>query len=65
MAMLRVHLMQSWFGFNDPAIEEALYETIILRPFAEMSLERIHDETTMLYFRRLQGKARTGGRHPY
>jgi len=31
MAMLRVHLMQNWFGYSDPAMEEALYETTILR----------------------------------
>jgi IS5 family transposase len=34
MAMLRVHLMQNWFGHSDPAMEEALYETTILRQFA-------------------------------
>ncbi|UUC49583.1 IS5 family transposase [Pseudomonas citronellolis] len=53
MAMLRVHLMQNWFGYSDPAMEEALYETTILRQFAELSLERIPDETTILNFRRL------------
>jgi transposase, IS5 family len=34
MAMLRVHLMQNWFGYSDPAMEEALYETTILRQFS-------------------------------
>jgi IS5 family transposase len=29
MAMLRVHLMQNWFGYSDPAMEEALYESTI------------------------------------
>jgi hypothetical protein len=24
MAMLRVHLMQNWSGYSDPAMEEAL-----------------------------------------
>ncbi len=38
MAMLRVHLMQNWFGYSDPAMEEALYETTILRQFAGLSL---------------------------
>ncbi|MGP5894717.1 IS5 family transposase [Pseudomonas aeruginosa] len=56
MAMLRVHLMQNWFGYSDPAIEEALYETTILRQFAGLSLERIPDETTILNFRRLLEK---------
>jgi hypothetical protein len=34
MAMRRVHLMQNWFGYSDPAMEEALYETTILRQFS-------------------------------
>jgi hypothetical protein len=29
MAMLRAHLMQNWFGYGDPAVEESLYETTI------------------------------------
>ena len=53
MAMLRIHLMQNWFGYSDPAMEEALYEMTILRQFAGLSLERIPDETTILNFRRL------------
>jgi len=52
-AMLRVHLMQNWFGYSDPAMEEALYEMPLLRQFAGLSLERIPDETTLLNFRRL------------
>ncbi|MDH1210546.1 IS5 family transposase [Pseudomonas chengduensis] len=56
MAMLRVHLMQNWFGYSDPTMEEALYETTILRQFAGLRLERIPDETTILNFRRLLEK---------
>ena len=56
MAMLRIHLMQNWFGYSDPAMEEGLYETTILRQFAGLSLERIPDETTILNFRRLLEK---------
>ena len=56
MTMLRVHLMQNWFGYSDPAMEEALYETTILRQFAGLKLERIPDETTILNFRRLLEK---------
>lgn len=56
MAMLRVHLLQNWFGYSDPAMEEALYETTILRQFAGLNLERIPDETTILNFRRLLEK---------
>lgn len=45
MAMLRVHLLQNWFGYSDPAMEEALYETTILRQFAGLELNRVPDET--------------------
>lgn len=56
MAILRVHLMQNWFGYSDPAMEESLYETAILRQFAGLNLDRIPDETTILNFRRLLEK---------
>jgi IS5 family transposase len=48
-----MHLMQNWFGYSDPAMEESLYETTILRHFAGLNLDRIPDETTILNFRRL------------
>lgn len=61
MAMLRVHLMQNRFGYSNPAMEEALYETTIPCQFAELSLERIPDETTILNFRRLLEKHELAG----
>ena len=52
--MLRVHLMQNWFGLSDPAMEEALYEIASMRQFARLTLTQpIPDETTILNFRRL------------
>jgi IS5 family transposase len=52
--MLRVHLMQNWFGLSDPAMEEALYEITPMRLFAGLSLDKpIPDETTILNFRHL------------
>jgi transposase, IS5 family len=52
--MLRIHLMQNWFGLSDPAMEEALYEIGSMRKFARLSLtQAIPDETTILNFRRL------------
>jgi transposase, IS5 family len=52
--MLRVHLMQNWFGLSDPAMEEALYENAPMRQFARLTLTKaIPDETTILNFRRL------------
>lgn len=47
IAMLRVHLLQNWFGYSDPAMKEALYETTILRQFAGFDLDRILDETAL------------------
>lgn len=52
MAMQRVN----WFGYSDPAVKDAFYETSILRQFSGLSLERILDETTILDFRRLLEK---------
>lgn len=43
MAMLRVHLMQNWFGYSDPAMKESLYETTILRQFAGLHLAWLPD----------------------
>ncbi|MDR5647274.1 IS5 family transposase [Burkholderia cenocepacia] len=52
--MLRIHLMQNWFGLSDPAMEEALYEVASMRQFAGLSLTgAIPDETTILNFRHL------------
>ena len=52
--MLRVHFLQQWYALSDPAMEEALYDTAVMRRFAELSgLDDIPDETTILNFRRL------------
>lgn len=53
--MLRIHCLQQWYSFSDPAMEEELYEIPSLRQFAGLSLSRgsIPDETTILKFRHL------------
>ena len=52
--MLRIHFLQQWYALSDPAMEEALYDTAVLRRFAGLSgLDNIPDETTILNFRRL------------
>ena len=53
IAMLRVHLLQNWSGYSDPAMEEVLYEMTIQRQSTVLSLERILDESTLPNFRRL------------
>ena len=54
-AMLKIHFMQQWFGLSDPAMEEALWETPLLRQFAgiDPDFEGVPDETTILKFRHL------------
>ena len=52
--MLRIHLLQNWFGYSDPAMEDALYEVTSLRQFAKLFLMgALPDETTILNFRHL------------
>jgi len=57
-AMLRIHFMQQWFGYSDPAMEEALYDIPMLRAFAGLDAFEDHlpDETTILRFRHLLEK---------
>ncbi len=46
-AMLRIQCMQQWFGLSDPAMEEALQATPMLREFAGLAgLARMPDEPT-------------------
>ncbi|WP_305806958.1 IS5 family transposase [Stenotrophomonas sp. YIM B06876] len=55
--MLRIHLLQQWYALSDPAMEEALCDTPLMRQFARLGgLEEIPDETTILNFRRLLEK---------
>lgn len=49
--MLRIYLMQQWYGLSDPAMEESLYDIESMRRFAGVSIQRIPDETTICKFR--------------
>jgi len=52
--MLRIHFLQQWYALSDPAMEEALYDTPVMRRFARLSgSDNFPDETTILNFRRL------------
>ena len=53
--MLRIHFLQHWFNLSDPAVEEALYESVSMREFVGIDLghEPVPDETTVLNFRHL------------
>ena len=53
--MLRLHCLQQWFNLSDPAVEEALYDSLALRRFVGIDLGRepVPDETTICQFRLL------------
>jgi IS5 family transposase len=53
--MLRIHLLQQFFGHSDPAMEEALHDVPLYREFARLDAgaTRLPDESTILRFRHL------------
>jgi len=53
--MLRVYFLQQWYGLADEALEDALYDSQALQPFARIDLnaEGVPDATTLLNFRHL------------
>ena len=56
--LLRIHFLQQWFGYSDPAMEEALYDIPLLCQFAGLDAfdDVIPDESTILRFRHLLEK---------
>lgn len=53
--MLRIYFLQQWFNLADPAVEEALYDSLAMRGFVGIDLGRepAPDETTVCRFRHL------------
>jgi IS5 family transposase len=53
--MLRIYFLQQWFNLSDPAVEEALYDSLVMRDFVGIDLGRepASDETTVCRFRHL------------
>ena len=53
--MLRMYLLQQWYGLADEALEDAIYDSQALRGFVaiDLSRESVPDATTLLKFRRL------------
>src|ERR1700676_1633928 len=46
--MLRIYFLQQWFNLSDPAVEESLYDSAVMRRFVGIDLghEPVPDETT-------------------
>ena len=53
--MMRIHLLQQFFGHSDPAMEEALHDIPLYREFAHLDagITRLPDQSTILRFRHL------------
>lgn len=61
--MLRIYFLQQWFSLSDPAVEEALYDSPLMREFVGIDLgnEPVPDETTVCKFRHLLEAHDLGG----
>ena len=61
--MLRIYFLQQWFNLSDPAVEEALYDSVVMRGFVGIDLGRepVPDETTVCKFRHLLEEHGLGG----
>lgn len=53
--ILRIYCLEHWFNLSDPAVEEALYESVSMRAFVGIDLgcEPVPDDTTVCKFRHL------------
>ena len=62
--MLRIYFLQQWFNLSDPGVEEALYDSAVLRQFVGIDLgqEPVPDETTVCKFRHLLEEHQLGGK---
>src|ERR1700678_4730926 len=60
--MLRIYFLQLWFNLSDPAVEEALYDSVGVRAFVGIDLgaEGAPDETTVCKFRHLLERNKLG-----
>jgi len=61
--MLRIYFLQQWFNLSDPAVEETLYDSVLMRQFVGIDLgqEPVPDETTVCKFRHLLEQHQLGG----
>jgi hypothetical protein len=60
--MLRIYFLPQWFNLSDPGVEEALYDSPVMRQFVGVDLgqEPAPDETTVCKFRHLLEEHRLG-----
>jgi IS5 family transposase len=60
--MLRIYFLQLWFNLSDPAVKEALYDSVAMRSFVgiDLGVEGAPDETTVCKFRHLLERHKLG-----
>ncbi|MBI2800245.1 MAG: IS5 family transposase [Gammaproteobacteria bacterium] len=60
--MLRIYFLQQWFNLSDPAVEDALYDSVSMRRFIGLDLGQMAapDETTVCRFRHLLERNKLG-----
>ena len=49
--MLKILVLQKWFGMSDPQTERDIYDRASFRDFLEINLSEVPDFTTVWYFR--------------
>lgn len=51
--MIRIYFLQQWFSLSGPAVEEALYDSPLMRQFAKIDPgnEPVPDEAIVCKFR--------------
>lgn len=57
--MLRMYLLQNWFGLSDEGVEDAIYDSYAFRSFMGVDFnteEQVPDATTLCKFRKLLGE---------
>src|SRR5437667_12754460 len=61
--MLRMYFLQQWFNLSDPGVEEALYDSSLMRGFVASDLggEAVPHESTVDKFRHLLARPGLGG----
>ena len=61
--MLRIYFLQQWFNLSDAGVEEALYDSAVMRGFVSIDLGRepVPDETTACKFRHRLEEHQLGG----
>jgi IS5 family transposase len=61
--MLRINFLQQSFNLSDPAVEEALYDSLAMRRFVDVDLGRgpVPDETSVCRFRHLRADVASSG----